>query len=199
MRSFIQRPSDPNVVYAPHWYDPRVLWVYPYDGNEKRTLNALEEVALEAERMGVPWMLGEWGIILTTPGAEEYIRDHLKILDDLLASWFDSMSPLKADGSPRCADSFCLRDLLVRPQPLYIAGIPTQMTYDVEGKVFRLCFWDRDIPNRETSLRIPLEVYPSGFSVNVSDGNWEVEGDRLNYLPEVSETHHCITVSPLEK
>ncbi len=207
LRSFLTNPRDKNIVYAPHYYDPTVLWTNPYDGNASRTKAAFYTIEEEADRMNVPWVLGEWGIILTTSGAEQYIRHHLQLLDEFMAGWFywnfnlddDWMSPVLSDGTKRCTNGFCLADLLTRPQPTHVAGYPLSLTYNENTRTFSLCFREKaTLSTTETLLRIPPSIYPRGYTVIISDGEWKRVDDTLvfNHSPAGANAKHCITVAP---
>lgn len=203
LRSFLRNPGDDNVVYFPHYYDPTVLWVHPYDGNKLRAYNAFLSMKEEAERNNFALAIGEWGILLYTQNSKEYIEDHMKIFDELKLGWFfwdynledwDFMSPVMSDLSPRCFNNYCFLHSLKRPNPSRIAGNVDSISYNYETRQFSLCFFNSpDIYSNETEILFPPDLYPE-IKISVSDGSYRISDGKVLYYHAVEENHHCLFI-----
>lgn len=174
-------PFD-NIVYAPHYYDPFVMWVFPYNGDERRTESAFVLNEKEASRMGVPWILGEFGILFNTENSEEYLEDHMRLIERFMIGSFywnyntaeeDEMSPVSSDGSERCWDEkLCMKDVLSRPYPSFVNGEPIEFSFDRDKKEFTLRFISEgeDVP---TEVVVPAFLIQNEIIISLNRGYYD--------------------------
>jgi hypothetical protein len=87
---------------------------------------------------------------------------------------------------------------VVRPYAASIPGEPLSMSFDIKTRCFHFTF------RCDPEIRAPLVVfipayhYPKGTKVQVTKGRIEMdlEKQRLEYFPDVSEFIHTMTISP---
>ncbi len=187
-----------NLAYAPHFYDPATTANYRYDNNKRRLKDAIQAIYDDAERMGIPVWVGEWGVWEGDIGnGDRFLEDQLSVLDEFIAPWSfwnynrtGNMTPLK--------ETWFL-DYLIRPQPSKVAGTPEALSFDQRAKVFTFSYI-------EERLSLPTEVIvPAQFSeyrVLIEperDFEWVVKEDGLKILliyPEKGGDRVSITIKP---
>jgi endoglycosylceramidase len=144
--SFLPKMSESNLAYIPHYYDITLQIGLPYYGSTQAAIG-YSRVTAEAAFQEMPLVIGEWGAPLQNNQAVDYIRDQLKLQEDLLVSgtllWgFEppggGFHPWNADGSERPALAH-----LDRPYPRRVSGIPTRFGFDIGQREFQL-EWERD-------------------------------------------------------
>ena len=86
----------------------------------------------------------------------------------------------------------------VRPYARKIAGEPLSMSFDIRTSKFEFTFRHADGVDAPTEIFIPEIQYPQGFSVEVSDGTFELDttDQTLFYTHTNSQQNHTIRVSP---
>ena len=133
--------AQDKLVFAPHFYDPDVTVTLDYDGDISRLEKTMDSLVQEARRLQVPIWVGEWGLWGGAAGhGEKFLADQLTVYDQYLASdsyWDYSRNPTDT-ASP--VNSTWIQENLIRPQPSFIAGIPTALNYDVAAGKFELKF-----------------------------------------------------------
>jgi glycosyl hydrolase family 5/cellulase (glycosyl hydrolase family 5) len=89
-------------------------------------------------------------------------------------------------------------EALLRPYPRATAGKPLTMNYDVWTGEFRFIFRHDEAINAPSEFYIPNLQYPNGYSVEISDGNYEIDSDnqRLYYRHSTSQSEHEIYIKP---
>ncbi|MDD5222823.1 MAG: cellulase family glycosylhydrolase [bacterium] len=161
-----------KLVFAPHFYDPEVTVSLDYDGEISRLERNMDLLDREALRLQVPIWVGEWGV---WGGAvlhgDKFLADQLTVYDRSFASysfWDYNRNP--ADyASP--VNSTWMLDILIRPQPSYIAGVPMALHYDVETGKFELKFKEEK-PGLASEILVPTRFCRPG------DCRVEMEPDR---------------------
>lgn len=188
---FLKKMPFPNLAYAPHYYDPAVLWEFPYDGKEERTKSAFILRERESERWEVPWVLGEFGILLHTFGAEEYLEDHMRLIESFMIGSFywnynreewDDMSPVNPDGKEKCL-WWCPLDILSRPYPQKTNGEPLWFSFDRKEREFSFILRASG-GSMPTEIFIPSRHFGKGFDVEIEggEGGYFFEKDILSLL-----------------
>jgi hypothetical protein len=87
---------------------------------------------------------------------------------------------------------------VVRPYAMRIAGVPTDMEFDLQRKRFRLTFRHDPAVSAPTELFVPLLHYPNGCAVSVSDGTYDLNlpAQRLRYVHSNERNEHTIIITP---
>ena len=86
----------------------------------------------------------------------------------------------------------------VRPYARKIAGVPLSMSFDIKKTAFEFTFRHADGVDAPTEIFIPEIQYPQGFSVEVSDGTFELDkaNQTLHYTHTTTQKSHTIRVVP---
>jgi hypothetical protein len=89
-------------------------------------------------------------------------------------------------------------EAVVRPYPLACAGEPLRMKFDLKRRAFEFEFRHDPGLSAPTEIFVPDYQYPSGYTIRVSDGEYEIdrENQRLRYRPSNSYEVHTIRVLP---
>jgi len=87
---------------------------------------------------------------------------------------------------------------LVRPYASATVGTPIRMTYDVHSGDFEYIFRHEQFVDGPTELFVPNYQYPDGYTVEISDGEYErdVDRQRLYYYHSTSNITHRIMIRP---
>ncbi len=142
------RPFDvPDVVYSPHFYDNGAELSGEFDeARRDALLSTAEDLRADADRLGIPLWLGEYGGIAASPVIGPYLD---AAYDGAAAAFAGSMywsfdkgggySLLDESGAPHAE----LVRALARPYPERIAGDPTSWSYDDQARVLEVA-WVQD-------------------------------------------------------
>lgn len=89
-------------------------------------------------------------------------------------------------------------EAVVRPYPRATAGQPRRMSFDIKQRIFEFTFRHDPQITAPTEIYIPHFQYPRGYSVEVSDGSYEMlrEQQRLIYRHSMERDEHTIRVRP---
>ncbi len=158
-------------VFAPHYYNPSVELSHLWDGNVADVQAVVALAAQTAERLQVPWLLGEMGGAKDTPNLSDYLFTLYRELDQQMAGallWlyqrgdngFHLIDQATDDWTPH-ARAF------LRPVPSLVAGTPTAFTWDYDNGLFQFS-WDADPQAGETEIVLPAWVREVGFEVSVN-------------------------------
>lgn len=209
----LKRPNDPNVVYAPHWYDPVVdirvaNGIVPsYDGDRSRTEFAFTNIEAHARALDVPLWLGEWGIERKRTQSHEYVLDHAALLDEhLLSHCYWELNPVDDDiftpVHPSGTDYPIAADLS-RPHPRAVAGTLTKVHYDEATRELTVEWTEGHLgPNAPTLVELPWKHFPQGGPLLVTLGEpgatWERETTtgRLVVRADPAVAKHTLSVRP---
>lgn len=200
------RDGEARIVYAPHFYAlPHDLRRH-YRGAWGRIIDAsirmwARSVVRDADRLGAPVLLGEYGLSFDDPGAAAFVAQVQATTDDLgvgsvywNASLDDSWSPWNLDGTPGAGLA-----ALARPYARAVPGTPAGMSADPATRRFRLQYaTDAGVATRAAGaaadvapnaaapetveLWLPARWYPHGIDVACSpdpDG-WRWEWDAAS-------------------
>lgn len=191
------RDGPRRLVYAPHFYDPRLFLGSDYDGPiALDNWEANREAEIEERHPG-PLVIGELG-----GGPPEYHRDLFAMTDRLGCGWMRwSSDPFFEEflGGREPED---ILDL-VRVYPQRIAGDPIAFAFDPSFRVFSLRFAERDGVQGPTEIYIPeARVYPDGWRLSISDpegswsSDWDAERGVLSVTTDPSQFEHVIRIDP---
>lgn len=166
------RPRD-NLVYFPHFYAKAPFAARAYDGDTRELEQVLGVYEADAARLGVPWMLGEYGFPADGRGAARYLADHERALERRRAGgtawhwnpsdldWNDErMSVVAPDGGETA-----LLAPLCHPYPMAVAGELLEYGHDEAARRFTLRFRPA---GGDTVVAVPRRFAPRGARVEVS-------------------------------
>ena len=85
---------------------------------------------------------------------------------------------------------------LLRPYPMRTAGKPVRLFYDMKKKVFEFEFEHDEKVKAPTEIFVPNYLYPNGYKVFVTDGNYDIdiENQLLIYNHSVDRFKHSIKI-----
>ena len=130
-----------KLVFAPHFYDPEVTVNLDYDGEISRLEKTMDLLNQESRRLNVPIWVGEGGVWGgAVAHGDQFLADQLTVYDRYMANhsfWDYSRNPADR-ASP--VNSTWMLDIMARPQPSYIAGVPISLKYDLNAGIFELRF-----------------------------------------------------------
>ncbi|WP_025274095.1 cellulase family glycosylhydrolase [Haloglycomyces albus] len=168
MSTSLPRFDDPRegrarIGYAPHLYPLPLDLGSNYSDSTAAIDSALEtwtdNTLRTAQRLDAPVILGEFGLDATAPGALDYVESVVDITDDTGMGWAywssdpGSWGPYDEEGSAQP-----LSDTLDRAYPRAVAGTPSTVDYDPDGRLS--LDYDRD-----ASIEAPTEFYlPENFA-----------------------------------
>jgi endoglycosylceramidase len=87
-------------------------------------------------------------------------------------------------------------DVLVRPYPPAIAGIPLEYSFDRETRHFELTYTPSHTAHRPTVIFVPSRQYPDGYEISIDGGtvtNTAGQYVRLGHQPSVKQVIIDIT------
>lgn len=197
-------PRVGNVALAPHYYDPVMGFLHekPYDQDPSRIHNMMDLRDQEMKAMGgIAWLMGEFGVGVSAPDYNFYLRDFYNELDLHMGSGTiyemsrGGMGPLNPDGS----ENTVFLNEMVRTYPQRIAGEPLNFSFNSTTKVFTLTYKQVKGVTGPTEIFIPeARHYPGGFTLQPSTWNMRTEWDgrilKVYLGPEVDV--FTITIKP---
>ena len=173
---FVELPDGGSMVWAPHYYDPKVFLGLPINESFSavRPVTFLEETGAG---WNVPVFVGEFGAKSANPSTPLYLRKTFDALDrfgmhgtaweystDAFDWNLESFSLVRADGSETAA-----ADELVRAYPDAVAGSDAAFSFDRSSRV-GLLTWQA-AADGVTELAAPARLYPGGPRVEVAPGS----------------------------
>jgi endoglycosylceramidase len=205
-------PGDANVVYAPHLYTPQLLSLpgARYSGNRDVIVRDVELARAEADALGAPLWVGEFGGDTHDAFLEStsrFIRDHLDVQDAGLlggAVWAhfptdNTFSVVDAAGREK-GD---LRRILTRPYARHVAGVPTHVAVDDETGAFRLTYVKDpaggDVEDPTVVFAGAAVRYPQGFEVTtrgIDHWTYDATNEVLLVYRDRDAMHHTVCLRP---
>lgn len=181
-------PLGPDVVYAPHLYTQTFgLPELKYNGDASTITADYALATSEAQVYGGPLWPGEFGGNTNPDGGfldatELFFRDTLaeqdrRLIGGAIWAYFPSdntFSVVDREGEEK-GD---LVNILARPYARRIAGVPTEMRFDLETKEF-VFSWrvDGAAPGGGvTEVFVPQRHYPNGFTAELPAGVTQHDG-----------------------
>jgi hypothetical protein len=88
---------------------------------------------------------------------------------------------------------------VVRPYARRIAGEPLFMRFDRESRIFEFEFRGDPAVSAPTEVFVPALQYPQGYSVEVSDGSYQIDSQAqtLIFQPDHAQETHRLIIRPL--
>lgn len=200
-QSHLPKLDVPNLIYSPHYYPlSALLGTEPDIDSAINSIDTDLKLVLEkANELGVPAILGEFGSHPSQYEGEKLIRGYYDLLDKYLMGgtiWTYAPRDMEWNQEGMSLVDSQLNErpyvnVLIRPYPEAISGIPQEFGFNADTKKFHLVYDDSGITN-PTIIYVPKRVYSSGFKVQLSDGNYEYDDSKeeLYYYhkPEI-KTH----------
>jgi len=204
--SFIGKMEFDNIAFAPHYYEPNTSIFEYYDLKKARIEENMRLLDEESEGMNAPWWMGEFGLFnAAVVNGEQCMRDVLDAMDEHFGSW-NFWSYEKGGGmallNPDYTETKWV-DMLVRPYPVATAGVPQELSFALDTKLFTYTYREDANAEGPTVLFVPLRHYPDGFEIDCSDpdGSWSYSWDEESQLLELYVNReldeHTITIEPL--
>jgi endoglycosylceramidase len=175
--------ASPDIVYSPHLYDVSAESTGGFDPAKAPALvETAMDLGLDAEQLGTPIWIGEYGGQGTDPNIAAYMGAAYDGAASVSAGsmiWaYDKgggYSLLDAQG----AEVASLVAAIVRPAPDRVAGTPINWSFDPLTRAFELR-WHPDAGIlAPTVILIPARVYPAGASVECGGCTVRVIGNEL--------------------
>lgn len=189
-----------NIVLSPHFYVIAGLTgSAPYDQTEKQLERGIGFVHGLAEGLGIPMILGEYGAHPSMENGYRLITDYYRELDEPFLSgtiWhYDTSVPEWNDEGVSLVDPDRTErpyvEAIIRPYARRIAGVPLEMRFDPESRVFTLVFQRDESVTGPTVIYLPSSrIYPAGFDATTTRaGEMDAPG-RLVWDETRSELNH---------
>jgi len=157
VRTGLARPSAPsgephtNIVFAPHYYEGTTELRLPYAKDRARLRMLVGLVARAARQLEMPLWVGEWGNIPAgLGGGRECIRDCLDAFNTHLAGWCYWEYGRTFPKLPHL-------DLLTRPYPQAVAGVPARLRIAEHELELRI---EKVLPRVPTVVWLPPDAKP---------------------------------------
>lgn len=181
----------PDVVYAPHMYDPMAEVTGAFDDARRAALLATAaDLAGEAARLGVPLWIGEYGGIATSTAIGAYMD---AAYDGAAAAFAGSTywSYDRGGGYGLLDDAgdeiAALVDAVARPYPAAIAGEPLAWRYDEDARALEVSWRPDPAVAAPTVLIAPARAYPDGVDVTCAGCAVERAGDEIRIRTTAAE------------
>ncbi|OQB36444.1 MAG: Cellulase (glycosyl hydrolase family 5) [Candidatus Hydrogenedentes bacterium ADurb.Bin179] len=139
---------DPLQAYLPHAYDIVTDTSLSPQPSENRLNMIVEQKHHDAERLGMPILIGEWGAYYGAPET----RDAARMMHRLLAQHTSGAFYWDYHRNIEQAPYF---EILARPAPLALAGALDSWTFSPESATFQ-CVWQNNPgPAAESRFALP--------------------------------------------
>jgi endoglycosylceramidase len=193
-------PFDvPDVVYAPHLYDPSAELAGHFDPAARDSFLAIAtDLRADADRLGLPLWIGEYGGI----GADPQIGAYMDAAYDGAAAalggttyWAFDRGGGYAMLDPQGHEVTPIIDAIVRPYPVAVAGDPIDWAYDDAGRVLTVSWRPDPTVTAPTVIVTPARVYPDGVTVDCGGCAVEVGDGEVHLGPVAGAVAHA-TIAP---
>lgn len=187
-----------GVIYAPHMYDATAELSGEFDDSRReKLLSTAMDLRVDADRLGLPLWIGEYGGIGTSP----QIGAYMDAAYDGAAAAFGSTMYWAFDRGGGYAmlddagnEVTPLIDAIVRPYPERIAGTPIAWDYDETTRTLRVT-WEPDTSiTAPTVVVAPARVYPTGVAVACEGCTGVAHGDEIHVTSAAARA--TITIAP---
>lgn len=199
------QPLEGPVVYAPHYYDPIIMFGGPHMGPWPAKI-AFGVMNVQASSFGAPLFIGEFGTFRERPDAAQILRDQCGVMDEmLLAGWtYWDYNPDLSTNTLLEVDTLALTDAqgkehpgmsaVVRPYARAVAGDPVAMSFDLSTHTFTLTLQNAKL-FLPTVLYLPPRHYPTVTVTAPGPWKHDPSSGTLTYWA-VSSQEQTIIVRP---
>jgi endoglycosylceramidase len=164
----LEHPGDPAVVYAPHYYHPTMDLMGAYWDTKESMLDAFAQMQIEAQALGAPLFLGEYGFFAGNKGDALHARHQAEVLEETLAS-------STAWGADPCAAGLCLYsddgqplwplDFLSVPFPAATNAALQSWHYDRTARTLSVRIDETGWEQGVTEIVLPEPLFPHGAHI----------------------------------
>lgn len=158
----------PDVVYAPHSYDPMAEGGAGFDAARREALvSTFPLLRDEARTLGAALWIGEYGGMAATPGIVEYMDAEYDAQASVTAGgmyWEYGRNDGYGIVDPTGAEKPELVDTLVRPYPERVAGEPLPWEWDESTSTFTFRYRPDATVTAPTIVVVPARRYPGGWT-----------------------------------
>jgi len=195
-----------ELVYGPHLYDPVAILTRKFRGPIGAHAWTAARHAATARRLGMPVLIGEFGVLNAHAGGRAMIEAQARHFDSRFFSWAAwHYNPSEVDWNDEDASLVTAdgreRDFLaplVRPYARAIAGRPTFCRFDPAAHRFNFRYVPDSACKAPTEIVIPHRSFRAGASIVVEGAGWRrdgVTGEVLFIDPDSSAREVRVTVS----
>jgi len=183
------REGEPRLAYFPHIYTIDLDISSKYIGFPIFISAWAASRNIEVKRQNAPMLVGEFGLNIKEPGALDYMRGIMKMLDKTSSGWAywaymknDKWSPFDENDASHAA-----RDIIVRPYPRCVAGQPESYGYDPDKNQFWLNFISDKEIKAPTEIYIPKNNYPNGWDLKINQDEkcWQTKWDEESRILQI--------------
>ncbi|MDY7042522.1 MAG: hypothetical protein SVX38_16845 [Chloroflexota bacterium] len=87
----------------------------------------------------------------------------------------------------------------VRPYARAVAGEPLRMHFDPFSRIFAFEFRHDESATAPTEIFVPDYQYPHGYTVEISDGRYEKDGQTLHVFHTAERPTHTLHIRPANR
>jgi endoglycosylceramidase len=182
-----------DVVYSPHVYDVDAEQTGMFDPAHAQDLtDMVNDLAMEATRLGTPMWIGEYGGQGVDPQIGAYMKADFDAAGAVAAGsmiWaYDEgggYSLLDAQGNEVAS----LVDAIVKPYPAAVAGTLTSWSYDPAARTLDVVMKGDASVKAPTVIIAPARVYPAGANVDCGGCTVEAVGNELRLTGASGAVH----------
>jgi endoglycosylceramidase len=175
LQSKLPRPALQNVAYAPHYYEPMIIFRRGWHGSARPINRAFAHMEAKAAEWEAPLFLGEFGGPADATRIGDYVGFLYDRLDELLASgaqWNYTPGWDERDKDGWNGEDFNIIDpegrlrpnFLERPYPQTVAGLPLQFAFrrasSRHGDHALVFTWEHRPELGDTELFLPDRLFP---------------------------------------
>lgn len=186
------RAGAPRVVYAPHLYSAGAEATGSFSANDPTVSLWEQERTVDLARQDCPLLLGEWWAFKwSDPNARTYVDRILAMADRMQIGWaYWAYDPGPASDHALFAEDGTdnpVADVVVRPYPRAIAGVPVSFAFDPDARTLDVTFDQHDGVTGPTEIFVPARTYPNGFDVLMpTDPNGTMTFDATSGIARVT-------------
>ncbi len=204
--SFLPAPHQEGLVFAPHLYDPVAITTGGFRGVASTFPYALSRLAAKGRALGMPVLVGEFGVLNGHAGGREMLAAQVSALDARFFSWAAwHYNPSGVDWNDEDASLVTPegreRDFmapLVRPFARAVAGRPTRCRWNGRAHRFDFGYVPDPACRAPTEIAIPHRCFTTGASIVVEGADWTKDtagGEILFVLPGSDAREVRVSVS----
>lgn len=175
-------PPDPNAVYAPHLYTETM-----YTDGQVSTDGLTDEIVLredlrDAELMGVPTWIGEWGAF-ENEASNDYQREVYALLDRYRVGGAYWQYTQGGSGGLKSLGPDAVTGHLRAYAEAYPARGHASWTFDPDTRTFRMTVAGPE-PDAPVSIVAPSRLYPEGVSIGgAGTTTYDATRGRITWTP----------------
>jgi endoglycosylceramidase len=192
--------SLPGAVYSPHAYDNSAESGTGFDPSSRAAFIArIEQLKQEADELGAPLWIGEYGGTATSPGIDAYMDAACDGADGVSAGseyWAYDADEGYALLDPNQNEKAILLDQVVRPYPSREAGTPLGSVWDSTTRTLTVTYRADARVHAPTEISVPPRSYPNDYQVSCEGCETEKQPGKLLVTRAPSGEPSVLTLTP---